>query len=239
MSVFFVQNKGWRYNFYLNKNRYAKGFYATKNEARIAESKRKEAIQKGLPDPEEERRIEIREEPAAIAETTPTGMAFLDLVNRRIDHVKAYNTHKHYMDHVYLGRKWIARWGNVPCSSISRDMIESYLLNVSISSAKNANKYLKYLRSTFNYGLKQGWIDKNPTSGIEFFPMTKTAVYVPSKEDITEVINVADTDDKEYLCCFIETMGRMSEINNLKWDDVNFRDRYVVLLEFRVWRPLV
>ncbi len=230
MSVFFVQNKGWRYNFYLNKNRYAKGFYATKNEARIAESKRKEAIQKGLPDPEEERRIEIREEPAAIAaETTPTGMAFLDLVNRRLDYLKAYCSTAHYEDIRYIAHKWVAEWGPLQVNAIRREMIEGYLMDISEISNETVNKYLRQIRALFNFGIKKGWISNNPTAGIEFLPAERKLRYVPSKEDVLKVLVAAGPEEQDYLYCIKETMGRMGEINRLTWEDVDFNSKVVVL----------
>lgn len=52
MSVFFVQGKGWRYNFILNKKRYSKGFFRTKRKASQEEAKRKETILNSSPEPE-------------------------------------------------------------------------------------------------------------------------------------------------------------------------------------------
>lgn len=53
--------------------------------------------------------------------------------------------------------------------------------------------------------------------------------YIPSKEDVLKVIVAANPDTQDYLWTIKETMGRMSEINRLTWDDVNFDERYVVL----------
>ena len=60
---------------------------------------------------------------------TPTDMAFLELVNRRLDHVKVYNSERHYTDHLYLARKWVKEWRralNAPRSN--RGLIESFLM---------------------------------------------------------------------------------------------------------------
>ena len=46
-------------------------------------------------------------------------MAFLDLVNQRLDYIKAYQLERYYVDHVYIARKWVKKWGTLNCSEIS------------------------------------------------------------------------------------------------------------------------
>ena len=75
----------------------------------------------------------------------------------------------------------------------------------------------------------RNWIDSNPTRGIQFFPVDKRIKYVPPKEDVLRVILAADPDTQDYLWTIALTMGRMSEINRLTWQDVNLEQRYVVL----------
>jgi integrase len=88
---------------------------------------------------------------------------------------------------------------------------------------------LRYLRALFNYGIKRRLISENPTDGIDFLPEEKKKRYVPPKEDVLKVLNDADPDTQDYLWSMLLTAARMNEINSLKWDDVNFEDRYVTL----------
>jgi len=53
--------------------------------------------------------------------------------------------------------------------------------------------------------------------------------HIPSSEDIDKVIEVANQDTRDYLWVVRETMARVSEINRLTWEDVDFQDKYVVL----------
>ena len=78
MSAYFTKGKGWRYDFTLDGIRYTKTWFKTKTEAKTAESQRREDLAK--PQPETE---------------IPIDMAFLELANRRLDHVKAYNSGRH------------------------------------------------------------------------------------------------------------------------------------------------
>ncbi len=218
MSIYFVKGKGWRYDFTLKGIRYTNAWFKTKKEAKQAEAKRREGI--------------INPGQKSETERTPTDMAFLELLNRRLDYVKAYNSEKHYTDHVYYGRKWVKEWKGLNCSEIYPEMVESYLLKrAKETSPYTANKELRYLRALFNFGLQpeKGWILKNPTQGIKFLPVEKRIKYVPPKEDVLRVILAADPDTQDYLWTIALTMGRMSEINRLTWQDVNLEERYVVL----------
>ena len=93
----FGQGKGWRYDFTLNGIRHTEAWFKTKTEAKKAEEKRKEELKK----PQHEQ--------------TPTDMAFLELVNRRLDHVKAYKSEKYYTDNLYLANRWMKEWGSLQC----------------------------------------------------------------------------------------------------------------------------
>ena len=83
MSVYFIKGKGWRYDFTLQGTRYTATWFKTQQKAMRAELKKREEVEN--PQPEKQ---------------TPTDMAFSDLVNSRLDYVKAYNSEKYYTDHV-------------------------------------------------------------------------------------------------------------------------------------------
>ena len=218
MSLYFVKGKGWRYDFTMNGKRYTKSWFKTKKEAKQAEASRKEEIQ--------------NPEHSMITDPIPTDMDFLELVNRRLDHIKEYNSERHYTDHIYLARRWCSYWGDKKCCEITVDMIQAFLLKRKRDiSAITANKELRILRSLFNFGIQapRHWIKENPTLGLQFFPIEKKEKYVPPKEDVIKVVMAADPDTQDYLWTVICTMGRISEINRLKWTDVNFQEKYLVL----------
>jgi integrase len=215
MSVYFQKGRGWRYNFYLNKTRYQSNqSYHTKREAQRAEARRREEI-----------------ENQTITPNAQTDMAFLMLLERRLDHVRAYNSKRHLDDYVCMARRWATEWGNRPCSQIAQTDIQKFVLKRSAISAYTANKDLRYLRATFNHGMKMTpkWIENNPTDGIRFLPVQKTVKRIPSRADVLKVILAADPDTQDYLYCIRETMARVSEINRLTWDDVDLEERSVIL----------
>ncbi|MGV7223898.1 MAG: tyrosine-type recombinase/integrase [Nitrospinales bacterium] len=159
----------------------------------------------------------------------PIDMVFLELVNLRLDHVKAYNSDEHYRSYLYLGRRWTKKWGELMCNEITTAMVQQHLFERRKISAYTANKDLRYLKATINFGLKKKYISSNPTEGLEFFPVEKKVKYVPPTKDIDKLIAVAEPDEQDFLWTVRETMARVSEINRLVWEDVDLENRCIIL----------
>jgi integrase len=215
MTIYFLKGRGWKHDFTLYGKRYTSRYFKAKKEAKQSEIQRREEILNPPP-----------EKPPV---TTPTDMGFLDLVNRRLDHVKAYNSSSYYQTYQVSARRWVRQWKGLTCSEISRDMLERFILERNRVSAFTANKEIRYLKATFNFGKKKGWITGNPVIGLSFLPMAKRLKYVPPPEDIDKLIAVAAPEVQDYLWLIRDTMARVSEINRLIWEDVNLERRYVVL----------
>ena len=211
MSVYFKNGKGWRYDFTLNRKRHTEAWFKTKREAMHAEAKRKEEILY----PKEAHEV--------------TDITFFDFINEHLDHIKIGRSDRHYKEYWYMARRWVKEWGKLSSKNVTRLMILGFVRKRRKISSYTANKEIRYLRATFNYGLKMGLVSSNPLDGIEFFPVEKRIKYVPPLEDIWKVISVADQNTKDYLIAVQETLGRMSEINNLTWDDVDFNSNHIVL----------
>lgn len=212
MSEYFVKRKGWRYDFTRKGIRYTNAWFKTKQEARKAEAERKEAI--------------VNPKPIV---TASIDMGFLELVNKKLDHVKAYNSECHYRDFYYNARRWIKQWGELTCKEISQGMVQNFILERGKVSACTANQDLRYLRSVFNFGKKRELADVDPTHGIDFLPIEKKIKYVPTPQDIDKVLQAADADTQDYLWCARETLARIGEINHLKWEDVDLEKRCITL----------
>jgi len=212
MSTYFEPRRGWKFDFQFKKRRYQSNYYKTKTEAREAEA---------------EKRKELKN--PALTTETPTDMAFLTLVNKRLDYLQAYRSNTHYMETKYLSKRWVKEWKSKLCSEINADDIQRFVLKRRKVSNYTANKEIRYLRAMFNFGVKKCHIDVNPITGIEFLPVEKKVKYIPSQEDIDKVISVATLDVQDYLWTIRDTLGRMSEINRMTWDDVDFNQLTVTL----------
>ena len=212
MSVYSKKGKGWRYDFTLNGTRHTEAWFKTKAEAKGAEARKREEVL----NPKTEQEM-------------PTDTDFLELVNRRLDHVKSYNSKGHYQDVWYHARRWAVRWKGFASGEITEEMVETYLKNRLKVSPFVANKELQYLRALFNFGQKKKLVQANPTDSIEFFPVERRKKYLPPKEDVLSVISKADADTQQYLWAIVLTAARVGEINNLTWDDVDFERGAITL----------
>ena len=156
-------------------------------------------------------------------------MAFLELLNRRLDYVQVYKSESYYSDYVGIAKRLVKEWHSLGCVEITKAMVQKYLLKRARVSAYTANKELRYIRALFNFGIKFDLIQENPTKGLEFMPVERRLKYVPPKEDVAKVLLAADPETQDYLVTIKETMARMGEINRLTWDDVDFERKTVVL----------
>ena len=136
MSVYSVKGKGWRYDFTQKGIRYTEAWFKTKREAKEAEARRREELKNPAT---------AKEPVKPELEKTPTDMAFLELVNRRLDHVKAYNSLSYYQTYVVLARGWVKRWGALTCNQITGEVVERFILERKQVSTFTANKEIRYL----------------------------------------------------------------------------------------------
>jgi integrase len=217
MSVYSKSGKGWRYDFTHKGVRHTEAWFKTKREAMQAEAKKREEVQNPA-------QVKVQRD-----QEEPTDMGFLELVNLRLDFLQARRVDVYYKENVYKAKQWVRLWGKLECGEISQGSVERFLLTRRRVSAETANKEIRYLKATFNWGIKRKYISTNPVDGIEFFPEGSKLKYVPSAEEIDKVISVASKDQRDYLLAIRETLGRSIEINRLTWKDVLFGERCVVL----------
>jgi len=236
MSVYSIKDKGWRYDFTLKGKRYTSNWFKTRTQAYMAETRKREEVANAaevVDPPKVVNPPEVVDPPSPPmireVETTPTDMAFLDLVNRRLDYIKTYKSNTYYVQHVHMARRLGRKWPGVSCRQIGPDMVQHYIAQRGSTAPSAANKELRCLRALFNFGIRLGLIQTNPTQGLEFIPVERRLRYVPPKEDLAKVLLAADPETQDYLLTIIDTLARVGEINRLTWSDVNFTGKYVVL----------
>ncbi len=121
MSVYFVEKKGWRYDFMVKGERHTKTWFKTKREAKEAEQKKRTELNKPI----------------------STDMAFLKLLNLRLDEVKQRLSYEHYMDTIYHSRRWAKKWSGLTCAEITIELITELRDERSKISNQTANKELR------------------------------------------------------------------------------------------------
>jgi integrase len=154
----------------------------------------------------------------------------VQLLEKRLEYVKAYHTQAYFKMNLCYSKKWVKTLGPLKCDEISKNMIQEYLIKrKKETSAFSANKDLKCLRATFNWAIQNDHITNDPTRHIAFFPVEINVKYIPPVEDVYKILLMADSETQDYLYAIKETMARSNEINNLKWEDVNFENQTITL----------
>jgi len=148
---------------------------------------------------------------------------FTKLCNGRLKELKNYRTEKYFKENDRLLKNLMEIWGFK--KEITRDDVEAYLDTIGSSYVRN--KHLRFIKALFNYGIEREWFSYNPAGKVKFKGIEKHDKYIPSKNDIQKVLTIVNQEQRNYLLVIINTLGRISEINNLKWDDV--RDDYLIL----------
>ena len=102
--------------------------------------------------------------------------------------------------------------------------------------AKVANKYRKNLLAAWNWGTVywEGFPQiVNPFKRVSPFPVSPAARYVPPEEDVIQVLQQAEGQDLVMLLTYYYTGARRGEVFRLTWDDVNFKDAKIRLIDHK------
>jgi integrase len=142
----------------------------------------------------------------------------------RLAQVQAYATHPTtFVDNRrQLGR--FIEWADLPLHEITQDMVQAKIISLAqeLNSNNNANKHLIALKAVFSVAVKSGKITRNPCVGIPMLPVERKAKIIPERDQVAQVLLLANPLDRAYLTIVRFTAARINEINKLTWDDVDF-----------------
>jgi integrase len=117
-----------------------------------------------------------------------------------------------------------------PADSITKQTFREYLVyRMTKDGNCAANRDLKEFKALFNWCIRQEILFKNPCINIQDYPEEFKVKYIPTAEDINRIILVAEPDDKDLIQTLRHTAGRISEVLNLTWEDINFEQKWVRL----------
>lgn len=201
MTVYRHQGR-WLYDFQKDGRRQREGGFLTKQEAKNAETDARRNLNK-------------------------TNSDFIELCESRLKDIQTRRTPKYFKENHQFIKNLILIWS--PLKEVTRQDVEFYLNEVANKSHFVANKQLRFIKALFNHGLDRDMISHNPAAKINQFSVDKRKKYIPSDEDIQKVLSLATALDRLYLLVIAHTLGRITAVNQLRWDDVSFEESYVSL----------
>lgn len=121
---------------------------------------------------------------------------------------------------------------NITVDAISKgDVLKHLRKQFKNRSGNSANKDRKNFIAAWNWGIKymSSFPKENPFF-IDRFPETRHPRYIPPREDLFKVIEVAESfQDETLLYCYLHLAARKTELFRLTWADISFEERKIRL----------
>jgi len=86
-----------------------------------------------------------------------------------------------------------------------------------------ANRYLREINSLLKWLIEQEYASVNLAARIQKYKTDPFRKYVPPREDIQAVLQVANAFEKDVLRAIFHSLARAGEIRRMKWSDCDFK----------------
>lgn len=147
----------------------------------------------------------------------------------------AYNTEISYRRDLRKMSAFLAEHGITDLSAVTETSLNSYLLELEKKGMSPAtiSRNIASIKAFFLYAVKEGLIEKDPAEGLKAPKIDKKAPKVLTQEEMEKLLtqprleNPKGLRDKAMLELLYSTGMRVSELVNLKLDDVNMEVGYV------------
>jgi integrase len=202
------EGRVWRYEFQFQGQRYTRSGFKTKGEAVATREAHRKEVKTQTP--------------------TDTGSepSFRDVANEYLDYSQRRFSEKNYKGKIYVYRQFRDFSGNPPFNTIGPRIVEKYLGTLPRNS--NFNRHRKALCSLFSWAFKRKLLEVNPCIYIDGMPHQPAGRRIPTQEEMAKII-LAAGEQRTFFLALFSLAGRLGEINNLRWEDVNFEKRQVTL----------
>lgn len=127
-------------------------------------------------------------------------------------------------------RDFINFIGKCSINKIEKNSIEKYVQHKFQKSMFVASKNLRYLKSIFNWAVTQEYIDSSPCQKVKNIRLPEKQPLFLSKNDFNILLEKIDDQLLKQIVIFaIYTGLRESEILTLKWDQVDIKNKMIIL----------
>lgn len=193
---------------YLNVKYHSQAIYLTKQEAQRAERDRLKEI-------DQEARC-------------PTKDIYLkDLIEARLDLIKAKMSKGYYDDNRQFLKVMLAELGNVLVSTITKRQISQIVLDEAVrfleegTSNHRTNAMIRCFKSLFNYGIDNYELNiKNPCQRMKLYPIEIKLKKIPTDEEMAEIRAKLNAEQRELFDFVEETGCRITEAIRFKYSDM-------------------
>lgn len=121
---------------------------------------------------------------------------------------------------------------SVKVDELSKVTLNRHMQRLAESVSHNsANVDIRHIKAAYNWAISNDMIHcENPCAKLKPYRVDKKERHVPTLDEFKKALGVCDTaQDKLMLIAYFETGGRLREILNLKWVDVDLANSSVRL----------
>jgi len=176
------------------------------------------------------RRAELAEGRAGIVRQIPRPI-FEDFVKNEFlpwsarQHQAHPGTHRCYK---VASKPLVSFLGKTPVDAISTAQVERYkLIRSEKISPAGTNRELAALRFSLNFSMRQGYITRNPVTGVRFLPEGPGSMRVVSHEEQQKYLTAANPLLRDVATMIVETGMGPNEVYTILKENVHLERRYV------------
>jgi len=104
--------------------------------------------------------------------------------------------------------------------------------------ANTINFEIAALKTIFNVAIKWDYLKDNPTKGVKKLKVTDSKpLKFLSIEECQRLLNACPPDLYPIYFAFLNTGMRKAELENLEWDDIDFKRRKIKIRRKEFWQP--
>ena len=141
------------------------------------------------------------------------------------------STNKNIQNERRHGKFWSHLWGRKTIDQLTTEecrRIQAKLLAKGNRKPSTINRYFAFLRHVIMIAVKDGILDRNPVSGVRFFPEAEKVRYF-SDEELKAVHPVMNIEDWRLVAFAVETGLRRAEQFSLRWDQISFDSKTLTI----------
>lgn len=116
---------------------------------------------------------------------------------------------------------------DVNINEITKEQVESFILDIFKRAKWSASLQLRHLKATFNKAIDWGFLEKNPFKGIKLRIATNNPIFI-TKEELELIVEREENPTLKQIFLYAFFTGkRISEVVNLTWDDIEIESKII------------
>lgn len=122
---------------------------------------------------------------------------------------------------------------------VTPDMIEGWRnkrMGDEVAKA-TVNRELKMIKRLFKVAFEKGSLSKNPAAFVKTYREDENAIHHLSDKEVKALLKAAPEDLRQIIMVFLLTGLRYGELCYLRWKDIDFRHKQILVQPRKEWKP--